>query len=128
MKNIQYSMCLMTACILLSGGCATRRLDSAMIHYIPENHMQKRTERELLNEVNRILPLQIKEDNFMATHSVDGHTCWIIIEDTDDVPAVSSAIKRARNYKYIAIGYFDPRYRTAFGFKPLPEPTLNAQK
>ncbi len=117
-KNI---LKLLTVFTLLLGGCSSVSLQSAMIQYTPQNHMTKRTSDELRDEVNRLLPFNVREDDFLSTHSVEGHSCWIILEDRDNVKTVTAAIKRAQDYKYITVGYFNPQYRSIFGFKNRPE-------
>lgn len=111
---------LMTIGMLICLGCSTRHLDSAMIQYIPEDHMRKRTEKELLAEINKRLPFEVDEDNFLANHSVEGHSCWLILKDMNDADTATAAIKNAKDYKFITVGYFDPKYRAIFGFKPIP--------
>jgi hypothetical protein len=128
MNRLKYSLYLLTACMLIAGGCATRRLDSAMIHYRPIDHMSKRPEQKLLEEIRLVLKFEVSADDFLSSHSVDGHTCWIILNHEESIQPVIDRIKKEDGYQYIAVGHFDPQYRSVFGFKPKPESIIDEKK
>lgn len=127
MIRLKYNLYLLAAIILIAGGCATHRLDSAMIHYRPKNYMTQRPEEVLLKEIRDLLSYEVQEDDFLSSYSIDGHTCWIILNHSESAPIVAKRIKHAEGYQYLSIGKFDPQYRAIFGFKPKKEPAGNEE-
>lgn len=127
MIRLKYIVYFLTAYIIIAGGCATQRLDSAMLHYKPKDHMRKRPEKVLLQEIREVLNYDVQEDDFLSSYSIDGHTCWIILTHEESIPIVADKIKKADGYLYIAVGRFDPQYRSVFGFSTKKEDADNGK-